>query len=217
MKKLILVGFILPFLIPYAFSQVVADSTLYDAGLALLDKAQTTNNYLEAAYYFKEMTVQLPEQWPAYYYAGLAYLRASQTALDSKYKDELIDKAQPLIDKAFAIRSGESELHALQAFLYQTRLQVNPEVRALNYSQKADASLKKALAASPSNPRVYMLMGYNTYYTPVLFGGGPKKALPLFIKAKEKYKAFKPELPYLPSWGAAENQQMIGECNRAPK
>lgn len=217
MKKLILVGFILAFLFPDAFSQAVADSTLYDVGLALLDKAQTTNNYLEAAYYFKEMTDQLPEQWPAFYYAGLAYLWASQTALDSKYKDELIDRAQPMIDKAFAIRSGESELHALQAFLYQTRLQVNPEVRALNYSQKADASLKKAVAANPSNPRAYMLMGYNTYYTPVLFGGGAKKALPLFIKAREKYVAFKPELSYLPSWGVAENQQMIRECNQAPK
>ncbi|MFO7369686.1 MAG: hypothetical protein R6X09_05385 [Bacteroidales bacterium] len=217
MKKLILIGFILAFPVPHAFSQAVADSTLYDAGLALLNKAQTTNNYLEAAFYFKQMTDQLPGQWPAFYYAGLAYLRASQTALDSKYKDELIDKAQPMIDKAFAIRSGESELHALQAFLYQTRLQVNPEVRALSFSQKADASLKKAVAANPSNPRAYMLMGYNTYYTPVLFGGGAKKALSLFLKAREKYHAFKPELPYLPSWGLAENQQMIRECNQAPK
>ena len=217
MKKLILVGFILAFLVPNAFSQAANDSSLYDAGLTILNGAKTTEQFLEAAFYFKQMTDQLPEQWLAYYYAGLAYLKASQTALDSKYKDDLIDKAQPMIDKAFAIRSGESELHALQAFLYQTRLQVNPEVRALNYSQKADASLKKAMAANPSNPRAYMLIGYNTYYTPVLFGGGPKKALPLFLKAREKYNVFKPELPYLPSWGATENQQMIRKCNQAPK
>lgn len=217
MKKLILTGLVMAFIVPGAFSQAVADSTLYDAGLALLNRAQTTNNYLEAAYYFEQMTDQLPDQWPAYYYAGLAFLRASQKALDSKYKDELIDKAQLAIDKAFAIRSGESELHALQAFLYQARLQVNPEVRAMNYSQKADASLKKAITANPSNPRAFMLMAYNTYFTPAVFGGGPKKALPLFVKAREKYNVFKPELPYLPSWGAAENQQMIRECSQAPK
>ncbi len=217
MKKLIFVAFILALTVPTAFPQDVADSTLYDAGLTILNRAKTSEQFLEAAFYFKQMTDQVPEQWLAYYYAGLTYLKASHTALDSKYKDDLIDKAQQMIDKAMAIRPGESELLALQAFLYQSRLQVNPEVRALNYAQQADAVLKKAMAANPSNPRTYMLIGYNTYYTPVLFGGGAKKALPLFLKAREKFNAFKPELSFFPAWGASENQQMIRECNRAPK
>ncbi|MBN1145572.1 MAG: hypothetical protein JXA72_14175 [Bacteroidales bacterium] len=217
MKKLILVGFLLALLVANGFSRDAADSTLYDAGVTMLSRAKTSEQFLEVAFYFKQMTDQIPGQWLAYYYSGLAYLRASQKALDSKTKDDLLDKAQPMIDKAFAIRPDESELHALQAFLYQIRLQVNPEVRAMNYAPKADASLKKAMAANPSNPRAYMLLGYNTYYTPVLFGGGAKKALPLFLKAREKYNVFEPELPYLPSWGASENQQMIRECNQAPK
>ncbi len=217
MKKLILVCMLLVCLVPDTFPQAVADSTLYDAGITLLTRAKTSEHFLEAAFYFKQVADQLPGQWPAYYYAGLSYIRASQHALDSKSKDDLIDKAQPMIDKALAIKPGESELHALQAFLYQARLQVNPEVRGLVYSQKADASLKKAVTANPSNPRAYMLMGYNTYYTPVLFGGGAKKALPLFLKAREKFTAFQPELSYLPSWGATENLQMIRECNQTPK
>jgi tetratricopeptide (TPR) repeat protein len=217
MKKLILVGIMLVLLMPDTFSQTISDSSLYDAGITILNRAKTCEQFLEAAFYFKQMTDQLSGQWPSYYYAGFAYIRASQIALDSKYKDDLIDKAQPMIDKAFVIRPGESELHALQALLYQARLQVNPEARALSYSQKADASLKKAVAADQSNPRAYMLMGYNIYYTPVLFGGGAKKALPLFLKAREKFNAFKPELSFFPAWGASENQQMIRECNQAPK
>jgi len=217
MKKLILIGMMLVYMVPDTFSQAVADSTLYDAGFTILNRAKTSEHFLEAAFYFKQLADEFPGQWPAFYYVGLSYIRASQHALDSKSKDDLIDKAQSMIDKAMSIKPGESELHALQAFLYQARLQVNPEIRGLNYSQKADASLKKAIAANPSNPRAYMLMGYNVFYTPALFGGGAKKALPLFLKARDKFNVFKPEQSYLPTWGAAENQEMIRECNQTPK
>lgn len=217
MKKVIIICILSVISVHQLFSQAAEDSTLYDAGITILNRAKTSENFLEAAFYFKQITAQFPGQWAAYYYAGLSYIRASQHALDSKLKDDLIDKAQPMIDKGLVLKPGESELHALQAFLYQVRLQVNPEVRGLTYSQKADASLKKAVAANPLNPRAYMLLGYNTYYTPVMFGGGAKKALPLFLQARDKFNIHKPELPFLPAWGAAENQQMIRECNKAPR
>jgi hypothetical protein len=92
-------------------------------------------------------------------------------------------------------------------------MQVNPELRGVSFSQKADASLKRALATDPGNPRAYSLIGYNVYFTPVIFGGGAKKALPLFLKAKEKFTSFVPVLPFSPDWGKPENLQMINTCN----
>jgi len=215
MKKLLVAGIIIILFIADSFTQVVTDSSMYNTGIAILNEAKTTENYLKAAFYFEQLAPQFPKQWLALYYAGFAYLQASHKALVNKYMDELIDKAQPLIDRAFSLKSNESELHVLQAFLYQSRLQVNPEVRGLAYSQKADACLKKAVAANPSNPRAAMLMAYNIYYTPAMFGGGPKKALPVFLKAREKYLGFIPELPFMPHWGNDENQQMIRECKKA--
>jgi tetratricopeptide (TPR) repeat protein len=214
MKKILAISIFLIFFGPESFSQAAMDSSMYNTGIALIYTAKTTENYLEAAFYFEQLAPQYPNQWLVYYYAGLSYLRASQKALVNKFMDELIDKAQPMIDKASKLKPNESELHALQAFLYQVRLQVNPEVRGLNYSQKADACLKKAIASNPSNPRAFTLLAYNLYYTPVVFGGGAKKALPLFVKAREKYLAFNPELPFMPDWGEAENQLMIKECNQ---
>jgi hypothetical protein len=198
-------------------AQVAEDSALYNEGIAILNKAKTTDNYLEAAFYFQNQVRDYPNHWLIYYYAGLAYIQASQKALVSNYKDELIDKAQPLIDKASALKPGEAEIQVLQAFLYQSRLQVNPQNRALIYSKKAEGCLKKAIADDPGNPRAYMLLGYNTYYTPAMLGGGPKNAIQFFQKAKAKFLARIPVMPFYPSWGEKENQLMIKACSKSGK
>lgn len=203
------------FVVFNAYSQAGADSAMYNEGIDLLSKAKTTENYLEAAFYFGQLSAQQPSQWLIFYYGGLAYIQASQKALASNYKDDLLDKAQTQIDKAVSLNPMETELQVLQAFLFQARIQVNPQTRGLNYSQKADAWLKKALANEPGNPRAHFLQACNVYYTPVVFKGGPRNALPLFLKAREKFKAYTPDLPFMPDWGERENQEMIKLCNSA--
>jgi tetratricopeptide (TPR) repeat protein len=212
MRKALLLALMDLFLISQAFSQAESDSSMYYEGIDILNRAKTTDNYLEAAFYFGQLSTQYPRQWLVYYYAGLSYIQASQKALVSKYRDELLDKAQPLIDKAFSLHPGEPELQILQAFLFQARLQVDPQVRGMNYSRKADTWLKQAMAANPLNPRAHFLNACNVYYTPVIFKGGPKNALPLFLKARDKFRSFTPELPFMPDWGEAENQKMINNC-----
>ena len=136
---------------------------------------------------------------------------------EDKERDAMLDKAQPLIDRAGKINPKEPEILVLQAFLYQSRIQVNPQFRGMTYSSKAEASLKKATEADDKNPRAWSLWGYNLYFTPALFGGGPDKALPLFEKAREKFRAFKPLMPFYPRWGEPENLHMIAECRKAEK
>ncbi len=198
-------------------AQSLEDSTVYNPGIRMMERAKTLDDYLAVARYFEKLAARYPQQWLALYYEGLGYLHASYRAEGNSAKDEIIDKAQPAIDKALKLKPGEPEIFVLQAFLYQSRLQVNPELRGLTYSQKAEASLKKAVAVSPSNPRAYFLLAYNIYYTPAFFGGGAKNALSLFMKAKEKYLAFKPVLPFYPNWGEKENQEMILACKNEMK
>jgi tetratricopeptide (TPR) repeat protein len=205
------------FLISYAVSQAPVDSVAYNPGIQLIGKAKTEGDYVSAARYFEQLAARQPGQWVALYYIGLSYIHASNQAPEDETKDALLDKAQPILDKAFKLKPGDPELYVLQAFLYQSRIQVNPQLRGLTYSQKAEASLKKAQAKDPGNPRAYTLMGYNVYFTPVLFGGGPKNALPHFLKAQGKYRIFKPELSFYPHWGEQENEKMIRECQLAIK
>jgi tetratricopeptide (TPR) repeat protein len=214
--KILVTGLLFKLLfISYVMAQSPEDSAAYNPGISLIGKAKTEGDYISAAKYFEQLAARKPDQWVALYYAGLSYIHASNQAPKDETKDALLDKAQPILDKAFRLKPGDPELLVLQAFLYQSRIQVNPEFRGLTYSQKAETSLKKALVKDPGNPRAYTLMGYNVYFTPALFGGGPKNALPHFLKAREKYRAFKPFLPFYPDWGESENDRMIRECQQA--
>jgi len=213
-------AFILPvyFLTLLASVQSLEDTSLYNPGIQLIRQATTENDYLKAAGYFENLTTPARKpQWLQHYYTGLCYIQASYKAGQDKDKDDLLDKAQFSISHAGKLNPEEPEVWVLQAFLYQSRIQVNPEMRGMSYSMKADANLKKATSADDSNPRAWSLMGYNVFHTPELFGGGAKKALPLFLKAREKYKIFKPLLPFMPQWGEPENERMISECLRNVK
>jgi hypothetical protein len=209
--KMLIAGLFFSVLFFPGQAQTLADTSLYYPGIRLIRNASTDTEYQHAAAYFIN-SAAAQKQWLLYYYAGLSFIHASIKAKENRDKDLLIDKAQPMISKAFQLKPGEPELHVLQAFLYQARIQVNPEMRGLSYSGKAETSLKKAVSADPENPRAWFLWGQNVYNTPSLFGGGAEKALPMFMKAKEGFRSFRPALPFMPVWGEPENQQMIAAC-----
>ncbi len=215
-KKLLIVLFLMNGIFISVLSQQLSDSAIYNTGIYILRNSKTATDYKQAADYFEDLSVRNPSHWVSLYYAALSYIHASHLVKEDKDKDGMLDQAQQLIDKAFENNPDESEMLALQAFLYQSRIEVNPKMRGMTYSSKAETSLKRATEVNDKNPRAWSLLGYNLYYTPAFFGGGAEKALPFFLKARDKYKEFKPRLPFYPHWGESENQQMIAEC-RKPK
>jgi tetratricopeptide (TPR) repeat protein len=199
------------------YPQQPADSVMYNSGIIMIRNAKTAVDFKQAATYFESISEHNPSHWLSLYYSALCYIQASHRLEESSQRDAALDKAQPLIDRASKKNPKESEIMVLQAFLYQSRIQVNPPLRGMTYSSKAEASLKKATAADDKNPRAWSLLGYNMFYTPALFGGGPDKALPLFEKAREKYRTFRPLMPFYPQWGEPENLNMISECRKKEK
>ena len=213
MKKTLLVIFIGLYSLSNAIAQSENDSLIYAEGLALLNKAATPGQFLESASYFEKILSENPDHWLASYYTGLSIILAAKNTTPGHNTDQLLDRAQQYVDRALSMTSDEPENHILQAFLYQVRLLADPQGRALNFSQKAEASLKKAMSADSGNPRAYFLMANNVYFTPPVFRGGPKNALPVFIKAKEKFKSFIPHLSFAPDWGEEQNVEMIKLCS----
>jgi hypothetical protein len=212
MRRLFIFIVLAGFIQIYSFAQSQSDSADYHRGLDLLNSAKTTSNYLSSAEFFDSLATMHPDQWLSFYYSGLSLILAAQESTGLIYRDKLLDKAQVFTDKAVALKPEEPEIHVLQAFLYQGRLQADPQNRAFSLAQKADASIKKAMAADSSNPRAYFLQGYNVYYTPPMFKGGPKNALPVFLKAKEKFGSFTLRLSFMPDWGRQQNEEMINLC-----
>lgn len=197
------------------FAQTETDSAAYMKGVAILNQAKTSSEFLNVANYFDTLSKDLPRQWLAPYYSGLAYVLAGQATGNKKQTDQFLDVAQKKVDLSSKLKPDEPEIDVLQAFLYQVRLMVDPQNRAISFSKKAETSLKKALASDPENPRAYFLMGNNIYYTPPIFKGGPKNALPVFLKARGKFQGYGSKLSYMPAWGKQQNEEMIKICKEA--
>jgi hypothetical protein len=210
--KQLFIGLFIVLFFSIAGGQNLSDSTAYNKGLMMIDSAKTVPEYKDAASYFDALSTGKPNEWLAPLYSGLCYILASRAEPEGKLKDELCDKAQLYIDSANSRHADNSESAALQAFLYQTRIEVSPMERGLDYSIKADAEIKKAETDNSNDPRPYFLYAMNVYYTPTIFGGGKEKALPLFEKAAVKFDAFVPEMPFMPHWGKQQNLEMIEKC-----
>jgi hypothetical protein len=195
-------------------SQILLDSAYYNKGLRMIASSKSVQDYINAASYFDALAYKKEDEWLAPLYAALSYTLASYFDSDVTKKDALCDKAQVYIDSANMRHPDIAELTSLQAFLYQARIEVSPKERGLEYALKADAQIKKAETANPNDPRAYFLYAMNVFYTPEIFGGGPKKALPLFEEAALKFENFVPKYPFSPHWGKQQNQDMIAKCKK---
>ena len=152
------------------------------------------------------------DQWLPSYYAAYCYLRATyfgQMEADEIHKH--LDKAQDELDKVLTKYSGESEIHALQAYIYQLR--ITDMAKGMKYSLLANESLAVAEQLNPENPRIFYLKGTNIFYTPEAFGGGAENAKPILEKASKMFETYQPENKLMPAWGAEHNAEVLALCN----
>ena len=92
------------------------------------------------------------------------------------------------------------------------RLAAQPAIRYMTFGKFFNENIEKAKSLQPNNPRIYFLKGNSVYYTPKMFGGGAKNALPQFEKAETLYKNESKDDIYKPYWGEKQNEQMLKRC-----
>ncbi len=213
--KSLLFSLLLPWcIVMSSMAENNTDSALYKTGLKFLNSAETEAQFIEAADYFLKIAGTDSSNWLPYYYAGLCFNMASGSDPKSKAKDQLIDRAEKELEKAVKLNPGNPELTILQAFIWQARIQIDPIVRGMSYSSKANTLLDEALKADPGNPRAIMLKAFNIYYTPELLKGGASNALPVFIEAKKMFASYVPDSEIYPQWGEKETVNMISVCEK---
>lgn len=171
-----------------------------------LNQATTADNFIAVANTFERISTAECGEWLPLYYAAYACIVPSFEMTDASQKDQYLDKAQLFLNKAFKIAPEESELFALQAFLYPGKIMVDPMNRGPEYMGKIYEALDKATQLNPENPRPYFLRAVTTLNMPVEFGGGPAVAKPIFETAKEKFESFQPATPLHPNWGKEQNE-----------
>jgi hypothetical protein len=151
-----------------------------------------------------------PADWlPRYYQAYALVISAFQSKESTAAKDQVLDRAEAALAQARRLKGDESEVLALQAYLYQARLSFEPMVRAQEYLPKVTDAVDQAEALNPANPRPYLIEANNVYHTPTAYGGGAATARTLYEQAQARFAAFKPASPLAPSWGQDQVQARL--------
>ena len=169
--------------------------------IASLDQASGPAGFAEIAGRFERIATAEKSRWLPYYYASYALIVMSYDQNDMGQRDLTLDRAQELLDRATELEPGESELLVLQAFLYPSRIMVDPVGRGLAYMEKEFATLDAALKLNPDNPRIYFLEGVNKLNLPSSMGGGTEEGRRLLETALEKFEAWTGGDPLWPTWG----------------
>lgn len=211
MKKLLTLVIVFSSLIT-ARAQNTQYHKMMEKHIAALDSGKSYGSYLALAGVFERIGNAEKKEWLPFYHAAYSYVIASYGQKDNDKKDEYLDKAQELADKAENLQPNEPEIILLKSFILSARIPVNPMVRGMKYGPESGAMLETAYAMDKENPRYYFLKGSGLFYTPEMFGGGKEKALPVLEKAKEKYETFKPKSSIHPNWGQKQALGMLQQC-----
>jgi hypothetical protein len=158
------------------------------------------------------------DQALGHYYSAYAKVVVSYLLTDEKQRDGIIDQAEKSMLKAKQLGGITSDENLImEAYLANARLAVSGGSRWKKYGPIFDAKLEEAKQVNPNNPRIYFLKGQSLYYTPKAFGGGAKKALPLFEKAAPLFESEVKGNIEIPHWGNGMNYYFINECNQKAK
>lgn len=169
--------------------------------IEMMEQSSEPANLIESANQFERIATAEKSLWLPYYYASYSLVLMSYDEGDGAQRDLILDRAQKLLDRALELEPEESELHVLQAFLYPSRILVDPMGRGMTYIELMFSSLEMAKNLNPENPRSYFLEGLNKLNLPPSFGGGADVAKPILEEALIKFEAFTNEDPLWPVWG----------------
>jgi hypothetical protein len=123
---------------------------------------------------------------------------------DATKHDALLDEAETyLTDAVHLLGKENSETEVLAATIANSRIGVDPRNRWQKYGKQFDEHLDKAKEMNADNPRIYLQRGISKYFTPKMFGGGKKAAMPYFEKAQSLFAKESSDDIDKPYWGKA--------------
>jgi hypothetical protein len=167
-------------------------------------KMRETANRFERLANFKK------DDWQPRYYHALCLVQLSWS-VDAKEREATLKAADASIKIAADISKDNSEIVALEGYMYQAMIMINPMANGAIYGPKSGMTLQKAMELDPKNPRPHYLLGQNLYFTPEMWGGGMERAKPHLEKAIALYAAAKGVSAgeFAPNWGEEPCQMIL--------
>lgn len=175
-------------------------------------KAQTVAEHQEAANAMERIAAAEKVRWEPFYYTAYNYIMMSNIEKESAKKDSYLDLAAKALEQAKTIKPNDSEIVALEGFIYMMRVTVDPATRGQEYSGKAFRSFGTAVSLNPENPRALMLMGQMQLGTAQFFNSPTTEACATIQKSLQKFETYKPENALSPQWGKSFAESLKGNC-----
>ncbi len=152
--------------------------------------------------------------WLMLHYAGLAEYRiASYYQYDKKDESNAYKHLKSSIDflqKSKELKTDFPENYALISSCYGSMLSIN-SWKGFYLGPMAGKEMNAGVTLGRKNPRVWLLKGIGTFYTPETFGGGKDKAIrELKIAERLFLENAAVQSPLLPSWGNEEVYIWLG-------
>lgn len=157
-------------------------------------------------------------EWATHYYNAYSKATLSYMEKEEAKRDAYVDEAEKELGEAVNLLGKDNdETYVLAAMIANARMAVSPQSRWQKYGKIYDENLEKAKELNANNPRIYYLRGLSKFYTPKMFGGGSKAALPYFEKAQELYAKESSDDITKPYWGKEATDFFIKESKKDDK
>jgi tetratricopeptide (TPR) repeat protein len=190
-----------------------SEESIIRARTILYEAIQTFDQkkMIEAESLFERILSADSKIWIAHYYIALADENISHTFYsNNKKREQYVNKGIEHLESCIKLKKDFSEAYILLAGLYGIKIGFD-RFSVISLHSKISAALNKAKKLEPDNPRLYLVRGRSSFYTPEIYGGGIKKARNEFNKALELFPKYKIEKEIYPDWGHDEVYSYLGQ------
>jgi len=167
-----------------------------------MDKSDETK-ITKARGQFERILQLKKDVWLVNYYIALSDYGLSSNAMVKKNNDNVKKYTQSgidMINKSIDENSEFADSYVLLQTLNFNRWQYEQDKmqEIIAATQSADESATKL---DPNNPRLFLINGIASFFTPEAFGGGVKVAIPKLEKSLDAFKTRKEKKEIYPDWG----------------
>jgi len=185
-----------------------------EKAIEIMNTAKNATQLEQAVRFFEVMAEDEGVDWLPAYYAAYSNTLISSMISKPAIRDAHLNKAQTHIEEADLLSPDNVEVAVVQAYIYQTRIDVNPNVRTREYAPMVQVAFNKATKLDSENPRLYYLQAQALLFSSNPNNNGVEKACPMIDKANELFADFEAESKVHPQWGKEMSEYMSIICSR---
>ena len=198
-----------------SFAQSEKYTKAMEALVPAVDTTRSIEGLTELGNAFERIANAEKTQWLPYYYAALCNVNMANGYFQAQQPDKidpLMDKAEPMLNRAMELEKNNSEILLLKKMFNTGKMMGDPMNRYMTYGPAASEALEAAKSLNHGNPRVYLMEGIDKFYTPEQYGGSKTEGKKLFAEALKKFETFKPASSIHPNWGEAMTKYFLSDA-----